>query len=83
MAQRDDLLFVATKLPGFLNDQHEWYASFLRDQWRRYPWNIPWNHLLHYCLLPEAGPDAPGELAVESGAIASAKPVSGMRTGVT
>jgi hypothetical protein len=58
------------------------YADFLRDQWRRYPWNIPWNHLLHYCLLPEAGSDAPGELAVESGAIASAKTVSGMRTGV-
>jgi len=58
------------------------YASFLRDQWRRYPWNIPWNHLLHYCLLPEADPGAPGELAVESGATASVKPVSGMRTGV-
>jgi hypothetical protein len=23
-----------------------------------YPSNIPWNHLLHYCLLPEA--DLPG-----------------------
>jgi len=59
------------------------YADFLREQWRRYPWNIPWNHLLHYCLLPEADPGAPGELAVESGATASVKPVSGMRTGVT
>jgi hypothetical protein len=34
------------------------YANFLRDEWRRYPWNIPWNHLLHYCLLPEADPGA-------------------------
>jgi lauroyl/myristoyl acyltransferase len=34
------------------------YASFLRDEWRRYPWNIPWNHLLHYCLLPEVDPGA-------------------------
>ena len=59
------------------------YADFLRDQWRRYPWNIPWNHLLHYCQLPEADAGAPGEQAVESGAIASAGPVSGVRTGVT
>jgi lauroyl/myristoyl acyltransferase len=34
------------------------YADFLRDQWRRYPWNIPWNHLVHYYLLPEADADA-------------------------
>jgi lauroyl/myristoyl acyltransferase len=37
------------------------YAHFLRDEWRRYPWNIPWNHLLHYCLLPEVDSGAPGE----------------------
>ena len=30
------------------------YADFLRDQWRRYPWNIPWPHLHHYCQLPAA-----------------------------
>jgi lauroyl/myristoyl acyltransferase len=36
------------------------YANFLRDEWRRYPWNIPWNHLLHYCLLPEADSGASG-----------------------
>ena len=39
------------------------YANFLRDEWRLYPWNIPWNHLLHYCLLPEADSGAPGERA--------------------
>ena len=37
------------------------YANFLRDQWRLYPWNIPWNHLLHHCLLPEADPVGLGE----------------------
>jgi lauroyl/myristoyl acyltransferase len=37
------------------------YANFLRDQWRLYPWNIPWNHLLHHCQLPAADPGAPGE----------------------
>jgi hypothetical protein len=37
------------------------YASFLRGEWRHSPWNVPWNHLLHYCLLPEADPGAPGE----------------------
>ena len=36
---------------GALVDQ---YADFLRDEWRRYPWNIPWAHLLYYVLLPEA-----------------------------
>ena len=40
------------------------YASFLRDEWRRYPWNIHWNQLRNYCLLPEMTypgiiPDAP------------------------
>lgn len=39
------------------------YANFLRDEWRLYPWNIPWNHLLHYCLLPEADPGSLGEKA--------------------
>jgi lauroyl/myristoyl acyltransferase len=37
------------------------YANFLRDEWRLYPWNIPWNHLLYYCLLPEADPGSLGE----------------------
>lgn len=37
------------------------YASFLRDQWRFYPWNIPWKHLLHYCQSPVADPSGPGE----------------------
>ena len=58
------------------------YANFLRDEWRRYPWNIPWNHLLHYCLLPEAGSGAPGAQAVRSGVTASGEPISGMRTGL-
>jgi len=34
----------------------EQYASFLREEWRRYPWNIHWNQLRHYCLLPEVDP---------------------------
>ncbi len=34
------------------------YADFLRAEWRRYPWNIPWNHLVHYYLLPAADADA-------------------------
>ena len=29
------------------------YVDFLRDEWRRYPWNIQWNHLRYYCGLPE------------------------------
>jgi Lauroyl/myristoyl acyltransferase len=58
------------------------YANFLRDEWRRYPWNIPWNHLLHYCLLPEAGSGAPGAQAVRSSVTASGEPISGMRTGL-
>jgi lauroyl/myristoyl acyltransferase len=33
------------------------YASFLRDEWRRYPWNIHWNHLRYYCDLPEVADD--------------------------
>lgn len=40
------------------------FASFLRDQWRRYPWNIPWHHLTHYCSLPEIGSGALGEKAI-------------------
>ncbi|MEP6997971.1 MAG: hypothetical protein ABI900_09990 [Betaproteobacteria bacterium] len=39
------------------------YATFLRDEWRRYPWNIRWNHIVHYYLLPEVGPGALGEKA--------------------
>lgn len=58
------------------------YAVFLRDEWLRYPSNIPWNHLLYYCLLPEADPATPGEMANREGAIATADPMSGMRTTV-
>jgi lauroyl/myristoyl acyltransferase len=36
----------------------EQYATFLRNEWRLYLWNIAWNHLLHYLLLPEAGAGA-------------------------
>ncbi len=39
------------------------YANFLRDQWRLYPWNIPWNHLLHHCQLPVADRASLGEKA--------------------
>jgi len=39
------------------------YANFLRGEWRRYPWNILWNHLRHYCQLPEISPGALGEKA--------------------
>lgn len=39
------------------------YANFLRDQWRLYPWNIPWNHLLHHCQLPVADRSLLGEKA--------------------
>ena len=28
------------------------YAEFLRNEWRRYPGNIHWNHLRYYCGLP-------------------------------
>ena len=58
------------------------YAGFLRDEWRLHPSNIPWNHLLHYCLLPAADAGAPGGKAGRSGASAVAKPMSGMPTGV-
>jgi lauroyl/myristoyl acyltransferase len=34
------------------------YANFLRDEWRRCPWNIHWDHLRYYCKLPEADPGA-------------------------
>ena len=57
------------------------YASFLRDEWRRYPSNIAWNHLLHYCLLPEADAGATSENADTSGTSIAAEPVSGMRSG--
>ena len=36
------------------------YADFLRDEWRRYPWNIHWNHLRHYLELPHCA-EADGE----------------------
>jgi lauroyl/myristoyl acyltransferase len=39
------------------------YANFLRDEWRRYPWNIQWNHLRHHCELPNVDPDSSGENA--------------------
>jgi len=39
------------------------YANFLRDEWRLHPWNIPWNHLLHYCLSPEVDSGAPSQKA--------------------
>jgi lauroyl/myristoyl acyltransferase len=37
------------------------YANFLRDEWRRYPWNIPWHQLRYFCRLPEVDRDAHGE----------------------
>ena len=40
------------------------YASFLRDEWRRYPWNIQWKQLRYYCLLPEVDAAALGEKAI-------------------
>lgn len=36
------------------------YASFLRAEWRRYPWNLQWSHLEYYCLLPQLDSDANG-----------------------
>ncbi len=39
------------------------YADFLRDEWRRYLWNIHWDHLRYYCGLPEADPGSLGESA--------------------
>jgi KDO2-lipid IV(A) lauroyltransferase len=39
------------------------YASFVRDEWRRCPWNIQWRQLRYYCQLPEFDPDALGEKA--------------------
>ena len=42
------------------------YAKFLRDEWRRYPWNIHWNHLRNYLELPEgASGGASGVAAAE------------------
>jgi len=37
------------------------YASFLRDEWRRYPWNIQWTHLQRFCQLPAVSLDGPAE----------------------
>lgn len=28
------------------------FADFLRAEWLRHPWNIPWHHLAQYCMLP-------------------------------
>jgi KDO2-lipid IV(A) lauroyltransferase len=41
----------------------EQYASFLRAEWRRSPWDIHWYHLEYYCLLPEIDLDALGQKA--------------------
>jgi len=42
------------------------YANFLRDEWRRYPWNIHWEHLRYYCELPEVDPGTLGAKAEEA-----------------
>jgi lauroyl/myristoyl acyltransferase len=39
------------------------YANFLRNEWRRYPWNIRGDHLRYYCLLPEVDPGVLGDKA--------------------
>ena len=39
------------------------YASFLRNEWRRFPWNIQWRQLRYYCRLPEVDPGLLGEKA--------------------
>jgi lauroyl/myristoyl acyltransferase len=43
------------------------YANFLRKEWRRYPWNIRWDHLRYYCLLPKVDPGVLGEKANSPG----------------
>jgi lauroyl/myristoyl acyltransferase len=40
------------------------FADFLRAEWRLYPWNIPWHHLVQYCTLPEVDSGALGEKAI-------------------
>jgi lauroyl/myristoyl acyltransferase len=40
------------------------FADFLRAEWRLYPWNIPWHHLVQYCTLPEIDSGALGEKAI-------------------
>ena len=40
------------------------FARFLRDEWARYPWNIPWHHLVQYCSLPDAHAAALAEKAI-------------------
>jgi lauroyl/myristoyl acyltransferase len=40
------------------------FADFLRAEWRLYPWNIPWHHLVQYCSLPEVDSGALGEKAI-------------------
>lgn len=32
------------------------YARFLADEWLRYPWNIQWKQMRHYCEWPETDP---------------------------
>jgi lauroyl/myristoyl acyltransferase len=39
------------------------YARFLRDEWRRYLWNIQWKQLKYYCTLPELNRGSLGEKA--------------------
>ena len=36
------------------------YAEFLRNEWRRYPWNVHWEHLRYYCGEVDLG--APGDM---------------------
>ena len=51
------------------------FARFLRDEWRRYPWNIPWHHLVHYCALPELDSGTVGTGAIGARASHSAEDV--------
>ena len=37
------------------------FADFVRAEWRRYPWNIPWHHMAHHCSLPEVDSGAPDQ----------------------
>jgi lauroyl/myristoyl acyltransferase len=42
----------------------EQYAEFLRNEWRRYPWNVHWEHLRYYCGEVDLGaPDDMEEAA--------------------
>jgi KDO2-lipid IV(A) lauroyltransferase len=46
------------------------YADFLRGEWRRYLWNIHWDHLKHFYLLPRSS----SETAESIGRAAQALP---------